>query len=73
VISLSYWSIKLWFHTEKKFTAVLIIPFSLGFPTDPARHQDFAEASERNRHMEESTSGGASRGFPQSERTVFIF
>jgi hypothetical protein len=28
VISFSYWSIKLWFHTEKKLTDVLIIPFS---------------------------------------------
>jgi hypothetical protein len=33
----------------------------------------FAKASERNRHMEESTSGGASRGFPRSERTVYLF
>jgi hypothetical protein len=40
VISFSYWSIKLWFHTEGKLTAVLIIPSSWGFPTGPVRHQD---------------------------------
>jgi hypothetical protein len=37
----SYWSIKPWFHTEGKLTAVLIIPSSWGFPTGPLRHQDF--------------------------------
>jgi hypothetical protein len=41
VISFSYWSIKLWFHTEGKLTAVLIIPSSWGFPTSPVRHQDY--------------------------------
>jgi hypothetical protein len=39
VDSFSYWSIKLWFHTEGKLTAVLIIPSSWGFPTGPVRHQ----------------------------------
>jgi hypothetical protein len=38
VISFSYYSIKLWFHTEGKLTAVLIIPSSWGFPTGPLRH-----------------------------------
>jgi hypothetical protein len=33
------WSIKLWFHTEGKLTAMLIIPSSWGFPTGPVRHQ----------------------------------
>jgi hypothetical protein len=40
VISFSYWSIKLWFYTEEKLAAVLIIPSSWGFPTGPLRHQD---------------------------------
>jgi hypothetical protein len=40
VVSFSYWSIKLWFHTEGKLTVVLIIPSSWGFPTGPVRHQD---------------------------------
>jgi hypothetical protein len=40
VISFSYWSIKLWCHTEGKLAAVLIIPSSWGFPTGPLRHQD---------------------------------
>jgi hypothetical protein len=40
VISFSYWSIKLWFHTEGKLAAVLIIPSSWGFPTGLLRHQD---------------------------------
>jgi hypothetical protein len=40
VISFSYWSIKLWFHTEGKLATVLIIPSSWGFPTDPVRDQD---------------------------------
>jgi hypothetical protein len=39
VISFSYWSIKLWFHTEGKLVVVLIIPSSWGFPTGPVRHQ----------------------------------
>jgi hypothetical protein len=39
VITFSYWSVKLWFHTEGKLTAVLIIPSSWGFPTGPVRHQ----------------------------------
>jgi hypothetical protein len=30
VVSFSYWSIKLWFHTEGKLAAVLIIPSSWG-------------------------------------------
>jgi hypothetical protein len=38
VISFSYWSIKLWFHTEGKLVVVLIIPSSWGFPTGPLRH-----------------------------------
>jgi hypothetical protein len=38
VVSFSYWSIKPWFHTEEKLTAVLIIPSSWGFPTGPVRH-----------------------------------
>jgi hypothetical protein len=41
VISFSYWSIKLWFSTKGKITAVLIIPSSWGFPTGPVRHQDY--------------------------------
>jgi hypothetical protein len=41
VVSFSYWSIKLWFHTEGKLTAMLIIPSSWGFPTGPLRHQDY--------------------------------
>jgi hypothetical protein len=41
VVSFSYWSIKLWFHTEGKLTVVLIIPSSWGFPTGPFLHQDF--------------------------------
>jgi hypothetical protein len=41
VVSFSYWSIKPWFHTERKLTVVLIIPSSWGFPTGPVRHQDF--------------------------------
>jgi hypothetical protein len=41
VVSFFYWSIKLWFHTEGKLTAVLIIPSSWGFPTGPVRHQDY--------------------------------
>jgi hypothetical protein len=40
VISFSYWSIKLWFHTEGRLDVVLIIPSSWGFPTGPVRHQD---------------------------------
>jgi hypothetical protein len=40
VVSFSYRSIKLWFHTEGKLTVVLIIPSSWGFPTSPVRHQD---------------------------------
>jgi hypothetical protein len=36
--SFSYWSIKLCFHTEEKLVAVLIIPSSWGFPTDPMRY-----------------------------------
>jgi hypothetical protein len=40
VVSFSYWSIKLWFHTEGKLTVVFIIPSSWGFPTSPVRHQD---------------------------------
>jgi hypothetical protein len=40
VISFSYWSIKLWFHTEGKLAAVLIKPSSWDFPTGPLRHQD---------------------------------
>jgi hypothetical protein len=40
VVSFSYWSIKLWFHTDGKFTTVLIIPSSWSFPTGPMRHQD---------------------------------
>jgi hypothetical protein len=40
VVSFSYWLIKLWFHTERKLTVVLIIPSSWGFPTGPMRHQD---------------------------------
>jgi hypothetical protein len=40
VISFSYWSIKLWFHTDGKLAAVLITPSSWGFPTGPVRHQD---------------------------------
>jgi hypothetical protein len=40
MISFSYWLIKLWFHTEEKLAAILIIPSSWGFPTDPMRHQD---------------------------------
>jgi hypothetical protein len=40
VVSFSYWSIKLWFHTEGKLTIVLIIPSSWGFPTGPVRHED---------------------------------
>jgi hypothetical protein len=43
VVSFSYWSIKLWFHTEEKLTAVLIIPSSWGFPTGPVRHQGRAK------------------------------
>jgi hypothetical protein len=39
VISLSYLSIKLWFHTKGKLAVVLIIPSSWGFPTGPVRHQ----------------------------------
>jgi hypothetical protein len=39
VVSFSYWSIKPWFLTEVKFTVVLIIPSSWGFPTGPVRHQ----------------------------------
>jgi hypothetical protein len=39
VISFSYWSIKLCFHTEGILTAVLIIPSSWCFPTSPVRHQ----------------------------------
>jgi hypothetical protein len=45
VVSFSYWSIELWFHTEGKLTVVLIIPCSWGFPTGPMRHQDFFLAS----------------------------
>jgi hypothetical protein len=30
VVYFSYWSIKLWFHTERKLTTVLIIPSSWG-------------------------------------------
>jgi hypothetical protein len=41
VFSFSYWWIKLWFHTEGKLTAVLIIPSSWGFLTGPVRHQDY--------------------------------
>jgi hypothetical protein len=41
VIYFSYWLYKLWFHTEEKLTAVLIIPSSWGFSTDPLRHQDY--------------------------------
>jgi hypothetical protein len=41
VVSFSYSSIKPWFDTEGKLTAVLIIPSSWGFPTGPVRHQDF--------------------------------
>jgi hypothetical protein len=40
VVSFSYWSIKPWFHTEGKLTAVLIIPSSWSFPTGHVRHQD---------------------------------
>jgi hypothetical protein len=40
VISFSYWSIKLWVHTEGKLPAVLIIPSSWGFPTGPLRHEE---------------------------------
>jgi hypothetical protein len=40
VISFSYWSIKIWFHTKGKLTDVLIISSSWGFPTGPMRHQD---------------------------------
>jgi hypothetical protein len=36
--SFSYWSIKLWFHTEGKLTAMIIIPSSWGFPMGPLRH-----------------------------------
>jgi hypothetical protein len=39
VVSFSYWSIKLSFYTERKFTVVHIIPSSWGFPTSPMRHQ----------------------------------
>jgi hypothetical protein len=41
VIYFSYWSIKPWFHTEGKLTAVLTIPSSWGFPTGHLRHQDY--------------------------------
>jgi hypothetical protein len=41
LISFTYWSIKLWFHTEGKLATVLIIPSSWGFPTGPVRHQDY--------------------------------
>jgi hypothetical protein len=41
VISFSYWSIKLWFHTEGKLATVLIIPSSWGFPMGHVRHQDY--------------------------------
>jgi hypothetical protein len=41
VVSFSYWSIKLWFHTKEKLTVVLIIPSSWGFPTGPLRYQDY--------------------------------
>jgi hypothetical protein len=37
VVSFSYWSIKLWFHTERKLTIVLTIPSSWGFLTGPVR------------------------------------
>jgi hypothetical protein len=40
VISFSYWSIKLCFHTEGKLVDVLITPSSWGFPMGPLRHQD---------------------------------
>jgi hypothetical protein len=48
LVSFSYWSIKLWFHTKGKLTIVLIIPSSWGFPTGPVRHQVciLAEAKE---------------------------
>jgi hypothetical protein len=45
VVSFSYWSIKLWFHTEGKLTIVLIIPSSWGFLTGHVRHQDCFLAS----------------------------
>jgi hypothetical protein len=38
VISFSYWSIKLWFHTKGKLAAMIIIPSSWGFPTGPVKH-----------------------------------
>jgi hypothetical protein len=41
VVSFSYWLIKLWFYTEGKLTAMLIIPSSWGFSSGPVRHQDF--------------------------------
>jgi hypothetical protein len=37
VVSFSYWSIKVWFHTERKLIIVLTIPSSWGFPTGPVR------------------------------------
>jgi hypothetical protein len=41
VVSFSYWSIKPWFHTEGKLTAMLIIPSSWDFPTGHLRHQNY--------------------------------
>jgi hypothetical protein len=51
VISFSYLSIKLWFHTEGKLVAVLIISSSWGFPTGPMRHQNYFLAPLPGRKM----------------------
>jgi hypothetical protein len=65
VISFSYWSIKLWFHTEGKLTVVLIIPSSWGFPTGPVRHH-FLVWKERLLHLTIWTNSFCSRRHSRS-------
>jgi hypothetical protein len=66
VISFSYWSIKLWFHTKGKLATVLIIPSSWGFAMDPVRHQDcFLAPLPRRKRI-------SARGFSHFQYLYFV-